>query len=98
MSNLTQWSPQHELKDRATSARPALALNNNTLCMAWRGINESPIFVSTSTDGGGTWSPQRGLDTHRAANGPALAAFNGQFVMIWRESDGYRMQSSTSRD
>jgi hypothetical protein len=66
--------------------------------MAWRGINESQLYVSTSQDGGATWSPQRGLTEHRATNGPALAAFNGQFVMVYREDDGTRMRTTTSRD
>src|SRR5690349_17142887 len=96
MSNLTQWSTPVELKDRATSARPALAHLNSTLCMAWRGINGNTIFVSTSQDNGQTWSPQRGLDTHTATNGPALAAFNGMFVMAWRGADGNGRRLRTS--
>jgi hypothetical protein len=98
MSDLTQWSTPRKLADRATSARPALALHNNTLCMAWRGIDGSPLFVSTSQDGGATWSAQRGLVDHRATGGPALAAFNNQLVMVYREDDGKRMRTTTSRD
>ncbi len=44
MSNLTQWSSQVELGDRATRNGPALA-NNGQLCMAWRGLNEDNIWV-----------------------------------------------------
>jgi len=86
------------LADRATSARPALALNNATLCMAWRGINGDPLFVSTSSDGGSSWSTQRGLSDQLSSNGPALAAFNDMFVMVYREAGGNRMRTSTSRD
>jgi hypothetical protein len=50
MSNLTKWSPQIELRDRATHSGPALA-TNGPMCMAWRGLDQdldqNNIGVST---------------------------------------------------
>ena len=46
MSNLTKWSPQVELRDRATQSGPALA-TNGPMCMAWRGLDQNNIWVST---------------------------------------------------
>ena len=70
--DLTHWSPQRELKDRATKGRPALALGNGVLCMAWQGLDQNNIWVSVSKDNGAQWSPQKELNDRATKSGPAL--------------------------
>jgi len=46
--NGLQWSPQVELKDRATQGGPiGLTPTSNSLFMAWRGLGQDNIWTST---------------------------------------------------
>src|SRR5271157_1890545 len=84
--DLTHWSPQRELRDRATKGRPALALGNGVLCMAWQGLDQNNIWVSVSKDGL-NWSPQEELNDRATSSSPALGAAGGLAVMCWKGLD-----------
>ncbi len=70
-----------------TTDRPALALYNGLLVMAWKGAgNDAGIWFSTyEGNGGGTgWAPQKPVLGVGTSAAPALAVYNGLLYMAWK--------------
>ena len=83
-----QWQLRDRLDDRGSKEGPALAVFNDKLYMAWRGIEgDRDLFWSTLELRQGesrSWSPQNRLKNRGSFTAPALAAFNGKLYMAWR--------------
>jgi hypothetical protein len=79
------WSAQEELKDRATSASPAITHSDQlgVFYMAWKGTGQANIWVSNSKDGL-QWSPQVELKDRATESGPALTPAGNTLFMLWR--------------
>jgi hypothetical protein len=98
--NPPQWSSWCALENRGSIDSPALAVFQNKLFMAWRGVNEDRTLYWATFDGNSPslpcaqqWSPQRRKDDRGSATGPALVVFRDQLFMFWRG-----VESDTSND
>lgn len=84
------WAPQQYIIDErgttiGTSDRPALAVFNGVLYMAWKGIEGDQRLWWSSSNGSG-WTPQQ-QGPGWSSSGPALAPFGGFFpglYMAWK--------------
>jgi kumamolisin len=62
---------------------PALAVFDNKLFMAWKGIEfDERIFFTTYN--GSTWAPQTQVANTGTSAGVSLAVFNNQLYMAWK--------------
>ena len=64
---------------------PALASNNGTLYLAWKGDSNDNLNVLSSTDEGRTFGDKM-TSPESSDAAPALAANNGQLFMAWKGS------------
>jgi hypothetical protein len=90
------WSEAAKIPDRGSLAGPAMAVFQDQLFMAWRGIlspegdSDRRLFYAIN-DGTG-WSPQTPLSDRASNYGPALATFRDKLYMAWRgSSDDQRL-------
>lgn len=66
------WQGQTPIPNIGTDESPALCTCGNSLVMAWKGINETNIWVSRSNDGL-RWTPQTRVFGAASTDGPSLA-------------------------
>jgi len=86
------WEPQHRVDGVGASGGPSLAqlnaINQNLLCMAWKGIGgDQQIWWSTYN--GGNWSTPSGAVQQIVPDvgttvGPTLVNFGGPVYMAWK--------------
>ena len=90
---------QAQLTDRATQNAPALAVVGGKFVMAWQGLGQNNIWVSTSIDGL-CWfpPPPTELGDQSTSAGPALACAGGPAVMAWQGLGQNNIWVSTSTD
>jgi hypothetical protein len=82
----TKWSPEQQGVGTGTSARPALAVYNNTLYAVWKGVpNDTRIFWSKFD--GTKWLPEQMLQGN-TSDAPSAAAFNGYLFVAWKGVPG----------
>ena len=62
---------------------PALDVFNNSMVMAWKGI-ERDDRIFTSNFNGNSWTPQQQIPGIASSHGPSLAVFNGKQYMAWK--------------
>lgn len=71
---------------RGESMPPGLAVFNNQLYMAWKGIeHDQRIFWSHFN--GTAWAPQQLVSGVATSCGPSLAVYNGRLYMAWKGMD-----------
>lgn len=66
------WNGQRAIPGVGTDASPALCACGSSLVMAWKGINETNLWVSRSSDGV-NWTPQARVFGAASTDGPTLA-------------------------
>ena len=108
--DLNGWAPQHQVVGSdgvvpSTSVGPSLAVFNDQLYMAWKGVQGDQSIWWTSTSDGQHWASQNqialgfGYDT---SVGPSLAVLNSTLYMAWKGVDGdegiYWAASSDGQD
>jgi hypothetical protein len=82
-----QWSRPVLLADRASLCDPALAVFQDKVFAAWRGVGDDQrLFWATLVlrEGMPQWSQQFPLDDRGSFSGPALASFQNKLHMAWR--------------
>jgi hypothetical protein len=80
---LYAWQGQTAIANVGTDQSPALCACGNSLVMAWRGINETNLWVSRSDDGV-KWTPQARVLGAASTDGPALAWDGSTLWMVFR--------------
>jgi hypothetical protein len=91
-----KWSDQSPataspgVKDRASVEGPSLAVFQDKLFMAWRGVSGDQDLYWATYDGNPnlTWSKQNGLGDRASFDVPALGVFQDQLFMAWRGVEG----------
>jgi len=68
---------------RGLGMPPGLAVFNNHLYMAWKGIEHDQRIFWSNFDGS-TWAAQQFVAGVGTSCGPSLAVFNGQLYMAWK--------------
>jgi hypothetical protein len=67
----TSWVPQVNVSGVGTSTGPSLAVFNNRLFMAWKGVDGDQGIYFSSFDGN-SWAPQQRVAGVGTSNKPAL--------------------------
>lgn len=85
-----KWSDQQPLRDRGSNEGPALAVFQDKLFMAWRGVSgDQDLYWATYDESDPRkWTDQHPLTDRASFDVPALAAFQGKFFMAWRGVEG----------
>ncbi len=99
------WSPQKPLFDRATRSGPAVAGTlrgpgtQRRFVMAWRGLFEENLWVSTSSDGL-NWSPQVELTDRATRSAPGITHSDPMnvFYLAWQGLNENNIWVSSSED
>jgi hypothetical protein len=81
--NGSSWAAQQEIAGVGSSNGPSLAVFNNRLYAAWKGMFYDQGIWSSSFDGT-TWAPQQEIPNVGTSNGPSLAVFNGRLSLTGR--------------
>ena len=68
---------------RGAGLPPGLAVFNNKLFMAWKGIEHDQRIWFSSFDGA-HWAPQQSVANVASSSGVSLAVFNGKLYMAWK--------------
>ena len=68
---------------RGVGMPPGLAVFNNKLFMAWKGIEHDQRIFWSSFDGA-HWAPQQFVSNVATSCGPSLAVFDGKLFMAWK--------------
>jgi len=76
------WSGQKPLDGVGTDSAPALCAGGGILVLAWKGIDETDLWVSRSFDGE-AWTDQEGIYLGASTDGPALTWDGTHFWMAW---------------
>ncbi|MFI9380435.1 hypothetical protein [Kutzneria sp. NPDC052558] len=69
-----------------TDIGPALAGWGNRVALAWKGDQDSRIYVATSGDGT-NWSPPSAVTGSNTLNMPTMAVFDNVLYVAWRGPD-----------
>jgi hypothetical protein len=77
------WTPQQLGIGGGTSFGPSLAVFQNRLYAAWKGLGNDTRMFWSSFDGN-RWSPQQVGIGGGSASGPSLAVFQGRLYAAWR--------------
>ena len=78
-----QWGREAPGVGGGTSNGPSLAVFNDRLFAAWKGVpNDTRMFFSSFD--GANWSAQKHGVGVGTSNGPSLAAFNGRLFAAWK--------------
>jgi len=85
-----KWSDQSPLRDRGSSASPALAVFRDQLFMAWRGVpgDQNLYWATYDENDPRKWTDQHPLSDRASLGVPALAAFQDKLFMAWRGVEG----------
>jgi hypothetical protein len=81
------WLSQEPIEGVGTSDRPALALFNGQMRMAWKGVRGDADIYWSTFDGNG-WSPQKPIRGRGTTHGPALAVLGNRMYMFWKGVEG----------
>ena len=77
------WQAQFPIPGVGTDESPALCACGNSLVMAWKGIDETNLWVSRSDDGI-NWTPQARVSGAASTDGPSLAWDGSRLWMMFR--------------
>ena len=83
---------------RGVGQPPGLAVFDNRMVMAWKGI-EHDQRIWFSNFNGAAWAPQQFVNGVATSCGPSLAVFNGKIWMAWKgmnADEGIWFSSSTN--
>ncbi len=85
------WASQNQINlgfGFSTSVGPSLAVLNNELYMAWKGVEGDQGIWWSSTPGVPNWGAQQQVCGVGTSVGPCLAAYNDTLYMAWKGVDG----------
>ena len=85
-----KWTDQHQISQSASFDVPALGVFQDTLFMAWRGVEgDENLYWTSYNENTGMWNNQSPPLTDRGSTeGPALVEFQGNFYMVWKGVSG----------
>jgi hypothetical protein len=83
------WGPRQKIAGVGTSGGLSLALFENQLFAAWKGVGNDPGIYWSSFDGnacfdGNAWAAQQRIRGVGTAVGPSLAVFGHQLYAVWK--------------
>lgn len=82
------WDPQQNVLGTGSAHGPALAVFQNSLYMAWRGIpGDQGIYYSSKPDLTTPWATQSTVPGVGTSQSPGLAALSRRLYLVWKGAD-----------
>jgi hypothetical protein len=86
------WTGQDTVPGAFTGGRPALAMFNGQMYIAWKGVDGDSTLYWSRFDGS-NWAPLQPIFGRGTSRGPALAVLGNRLYMFWKgldeDSDAY---------
>src|SRR5215472_3870185 len=77
------WADQQRIQGVGTSGSPSLAVFENQLYAAWKGVGKDPGIYWSSFDGN-AWAAQQRIHGVGTSGSPSLAVFEDQLYAAWK--------------